>query len=94
MDITFIYKNKQITTPNLEKKLKRMGITKEDITIIETPPKKKEGAMIPMYPIENFYFIKKSSDCWECHISETPPTVYDVEYTDKERKKMYERINN
>ena len=50
--------------------------------------------MIPMYPIENFYFIKKSSNCWECYISKTPPTVYDVEYTDKERKKMYERINN
>lgn len=94
MDITFIYKNKQITTPNLEKKLKRMGITKEDITIIDAPNKPKEGAMIPMYSIENFYFIKKSSDCWECHISETPPTVYDVEYTNQERKKMYERINN
>ena len=94
MEVTFIYQNKQITTLNLEKKLKRMGITKEDIKIIETPPKKKEGAMIPMYPIEDFYFIKKSSNCWECHISKTPPTVYDVEYTDKEKKKMYERINN
>ena len=94
MEVTFIYQKKQITTPNLEKKLKRMGITKEDIKIIETPPKKKEGAMIPMYPIEDFYFIKKSSNCWECHISKTAPTVYDVEYTDKERKKMYERINN
>ena len=94
MDITFIYKNKQITTPNLEKKLKRMGITKEDITIIDASNKPKEGTMIPMYPIENFYFIKKSSDCWECYISETPPTVYDVEYTNQERKKMYERINN
>ena len=42
MDITFKYKGKIITTPNLEKKLKRMKISIDDIEIIDTPIKKKE----------------------------------------------------
>ena len=42
MDITFKYKGKLITTPNLEKKLKRMKISIDDIEIIDTPIKKKE----------------------------------------------------
>ena len=35
MDITFKYKEKIITTPNLEKKLKRMKISIDDIEIIQ-----------------------------------------------------------
>ena len=42
MDITFKYKGKVITTPNLEKKLKRMKISIDNIEIIDTPIKKKE----------------------------------------------------
>lgn len=42
MEITFKYKGKIITTPNLEKKLKRMKISIDDIEIIDTPIKKKE----------------------------------------------------
>ena len=42
MDITFKYKGKIITTPNLEKKLKRMKISINDIEIIDAPIKKKE----------------------------------------------------
>lgn len=42
MDTTFKYKGKVITTPNLEKKLKRMKISIDDIEIIDTPIKKKE----------------------------------------------------
>lgn len=34
MEITFKYKNKIISTPNLEKKLKRMKLSLEDIEII------------------------------------------------------------
>lgn len=34
--VTFEYNGKQITTPNLEKKLKRMKISLEDIKIIPT----------------------------------------------------------
>ena len=40
--ITFKYKDTIISTPNLEKKLKRMKISIDDIEIIETPPIKKE----------------------------------------------------
>ena len=39
--ITFKYNNKIITTPNLEKKLKRMKLQLSDIEIIETPIKEK-----------------------------------------------------
>ena len=42
METTFKYKGKIITTPNLEKKLKRMKISIDDIEIIDNPIKKKE----------------------------------------------------
>ena len=44
MEVTFKYNGKIISTPNLEKKLKRMKISIDDIEIIETPIKevKKE----------------------------------------------------
>lgn len=41
MEITFKYQGKVISTPNLEKKLKRMKISIDDIEIIPTPEKKK-----------------------------------------------------
>lgn len=40
--ITFKYKDKIISTPNLEKKLKRMKLSLNDIEIIDTPINKKE----------------------------------------------------
>lgn len=43
METTFKYQGKIITTPNLEKKLKRMKISIDDIEIIETPIKKKSS---------------------------------------------------
>lgn len=43
MNITFKYRGAIITTPNLEKKLKRMGISLDDIELIqEIKPIKKE----------------------------------------------------
>ena len=42
MDVTFKYKDTIITTPNLEKKLKRMKLSIDDIEIIETPIKKEK----------------------------------------------------
>ncbi len=42
MEITFKYNGKVITTPNLEKKLKRMKISIEDIEIIDTLSEKKK----------------------------------------------------
>lgn len=41
METTFKYQGKIITTPNLEKKLKRMKISIDDIEIIDTPIKKE-----------------------------------------------------
>lgn len=40
--VTFKYKDKIISTPNLEKKLKRMKLSLNDIEIIDTPINKKE----------------------------------------------------
>lgn len=40
--MTFKYKSKIITTPNLEKKLKRMKISIDDIEIIEEPQVQKK----------------------------------------------------
>ena len=40
--MTFKYKGKIITTPNLEKKLKRMKISIDDIEIIEEPQVQKK----------------------------------------------------
>ena len=37
METTFKYRGKIITTPNLEKKLKRMKLSISDIEIIDTP---------------------------------------------------------
>ena len=42
MEITFKYKDKVITTPNLEKKLKRMKISIDDREILTNPIKKEE----------------------------------------------------
>lgn len=40
--VTFKYKDTIISTPNLEKKLKRMKLSLNDIEIIDTPINKKE----------------------------------------------------
>lgn len=42
MDITFKYRDTIISTPNLEKKLKRMGISLDDIEILPNQEKKTE----------------------------------------------------
>ena len=42
MEVIFKYDGKIISTPNLEKKLKRMKISIDDIEIIETPIKKEK----------------------------------------------------
>jgi hypothetical protein len=42
MNITFKYRDTIISTPNLEKKLKRMGISLDDIEILPNQEKKTE----------------------------------------------------
>lgn len=53
----FIYNGKQYETPDLEKKLKRMKISKDDIQIIEDveiiPEKVKEENKIKTYHFKN-----------------------------------------
>lgn len=55
METTFKYNDKIITTPNLEKKLKRMKISIDDIEIIDTPIKKKS----PDSGIEDYMLDKE-----------------------------------
>ena len=43
METTFKYKDTIITTPNLEKKLKRMKLSIDDIEIIDNPIKKEKS---------------------------------------------------
>ena len=43
MEATFKYNGKIITTPNLEKKLKKMKLQLSDIEIIETPSQNKSN---------------------------------------------------
>ena len=61
MDITFKYKDKIITTPNLEKKLKRMKLSLEDIEIIETPVKKQQESGIEDYMLDKEQVIIRST---------------------------------
>lgn len=46
--VKFIYNNKPYSTPDLTKKLKKMGITEQDITIIkkDTPIQEPDNSII------------------------------------------------
>lgn len=57
MDTTFIYKGKTVTTPNLEKKLKRMRITLSDIEIVDEVHPKKESENSSCDGTNLYYFI-------------------------------------
>ena len=61
MEVTFKYNNKIITTPNLEKKLKRMRISIDDIEIIEAPIKKTSDDGIEDYMKDKELVIVRSS---------------------------------
>ena len=61
MDITFKYNNKIITTPNLEKKLKRMKISINDIEIIDTSIKKTESVGLDDYFLDKERIIVRST---------------------------------
>lgn len=51
MEVTFKYKDTIITTPNLEKKLKRMKLSIDDIEIIDNPIKKEKS---PSHELEDY----------------------------------------
>lgn len=63
METTFKYQGKIITTPNLEKKLKRMKLSLNDIEIIETPiiKKKESESGIEDYMIDKEQVIIRST---------------------------------
>ena len=63
MEITFKYQGKIITTPNLEKKLKRMKLSLNDIEIIETPiiKKKESESGIEDYMMDKEQVIVRST---------------------------------
>ena len=60
MDITFKYNEKIITTPNLEKKLKRMKLQLSDIEIIETKKEEPSNNGIEDYMKDKEQVIIKS----------------------------------
>lgn len=74
MDITFNYKGKIITTPNLEKKLKRMKITLDDIQIIEDIPKKKIIEEKLEISLEKYHLYKyPNKNEWHVYITDNAP---------------------
>lgn len=74
MDTTFIYKGKKITTPNLEKKLKRMKITLDEIEIITVDNTKKEQTNELEIPLEKYHLYKyPNKEEWHCYITDNPP---------------------
>ena len=90
--MTFKYNGKLITTPNLEKKLKRMHLTLADIEIVPDVEVKKEVDEL-IYPIENYHYYKyPNENKWLVYITNNPPEtikhpitnetlVYDREHT-------------
>ena len=62
METTFKYQGKIITTPNLEKKLKRMKISIDDIEIIQTPIKKESNDGIEDYMINKQRVVVRSTE--------------------------------
>lgn len=82
MDITFKYKDKIITTPNLEKKLKRMKISLEDIEIIDAPKEKSKPQSVWEFErIKEWrYYKHPDSDIGHCCLIDigTNPSKYDL----------------
>lgn len=60
MEVIFRYNGKIISTPNLEKKLKKMKISINDIEIIETPIKKTEEK--EEEPLKEMVIVRSSKD--------------------------------
>lgn len=97
MDITFKYNNKIITTPNLEKKLKRMKISINDIEIINTPKKSIDtGIEDYMLDKEQVVILSKLDKIRRiCYVPKgTKPNIKEFLgkqgiYTEKELMNMY-----
>lgn len=60
MDTIFKYNGKIISTPNLEKKLKRMKISIDDIEIVDNPIIKKENNGLEDYMLDKEQVVIRS----------------------------------
>ena len=100
METTFKYQNKIITTPNLEKKLKRMKISINDIELIEDTTSSKKEEVTYLYQPEQYGFYKyPDKESWlMCIFKDNLPETYkfnnqvlklDREYTKKQIKKLF-----
>ena len=85
MEILFRYKNKIISTPNLEKKLKRMKISIDDIEIIEDIKKEKEDT--EYNDIKKYHFINTKNGYTITSIYSTLPEWI-------ENKKEWKKLEN
>ena len=87
METTFKYNGKIITTPNLEKKLKRMKISIDDIEIIDNPIKKENSSN---NGIED-YMLDKEQVIVCSTIDNTRRVCYVLKGTKPPFKKLFEK---
>ena len=82
METTFKYQGKIISTPNLEKKLKRMKITLDDIEIIDKPIKKSSDELEDyMLDLETKIVRSTEDDIRRvCYVpkNKSLPTIYEL----------------
>lgn len=91
MEITFKYKDKIITTPNLEKKLKRMKLSLEDIEIIKAPKKEESSFKWELEGIKKWkYYKHPDSNTIHCCLIDigTNPSKKELFKNDLERNLM------
>lgn len=77
MEIKFKYNGKIISTPNLEKKLKRMKISIDDIEIIKDDVKKEVVKEENNNNIKLYYFINKTNGYKHCSIYDECPENFE-----------------
>lgn len=78
MDVTFKYKNSVYTTPNLEKKLKKLRITKEDIIIISNSLVKED--VTPNGVVKYYYRLKDGTTLTSIYPNEIERGIFNVDY--------------
>lgn len=94
METTFIYNGKTITTPNLQKKLKRMKITEADIEIIPNPTPKKEEKQSLDFPLKDYHCYKyPDQQLWLIKITDNPTDTIVWNNQVLERDVAYEENN-
>ena len=85
MDITFKYNGKIITTPNLEKKLKRMKLQLSDIEIIETKEKTSNNGIEDYMKDKEKVIVRSTKD-------DIRRVCYVLKGTRPPFKKLFEKV--